>query len=112
MVIQHLSASMSIRTAMPGEGLYVFLAEAYLLTGDTNKAIKTLSNAIKAFPEKKMAYEHFYLGYLLGVKGEHKKALEESLLALKIDPNLANQEGFKERLSILKEKNSPGETSP
>jgi len=111
-VIRHLSASMSIRTAMPGEGFYAILAEAYLLTGDTNKAIKTLSSAIKAFPENKMAQEHFYLGYLLGVKGEYKKALEESLLALKIDPNLANQEGFKERLSILKEKNNPGETSP
>jgi tetratricopeptide (TPR) repeat protein len=88
------------------------LAEAYLLVGDTNKAIKTLYNAIKAFPEKKMPLEHFYLGYLLGVKGEYKKALEESMLALKIDPNLVNREGFEECLRILKEKNNPGETSP
>jgi tetratricopeptide (TPR) repeat protein len=111
-VIQHLSASMSIKTAMPDKGFYVILAEAYLLTGDTNKAIKTLYNAIKAFPERKMPLEHFYLGYLLGVKGEYKKALEESMLALKIDPKLANLDGFEECLRILKEKNNPGETSP
>jgi tetratricopeptide (TPR) repeat protein len=107
-VIRHLSASMSIESPPPTEKLDLPLAEAYFLSGDVNKAIKILSKAIKTLPEEQTAQEHAYLGYLLGYQGDYKKALEESLIALRIDTNCANQEGFKEYLNILKAKNNPG----
>jgi tetratricopeptide (TPR) repeat protein len=106
-VIRHLSASMSIEPPRPMEKLDVSLAEAYFLSGDINNAIKILSKAIKTLPEEQTAQEHAYLGCLLGYQGDYKKALEESLIALKIDTNYASEEGFNEYLNILKAKNSP-----
>jgi len=105
-VIRHLSASLSIESALSIE-LYVTLAEAYFLSGDANKAIDTLYKAIESFPEKETAQGHAYLGYLLASQGQYKKALQESKLALKIDPNEANKKGFKEYLSSLEAKVKP-----
>jgi len=104
--VRHMSASLSIEPALSIE-LHVVLAEAYYRGGDINKAIQTVSEAIESFPEEKTAEGHAYLGYLLGIHGEYKKALDESRLALKIDPNCANRKGFHEYLRELEARIKP-----
>jgi tetratricopeptide (TPR) repeat protein len=102
--IRHLSASMSIEPVLRPDKFYASLAEAYFLSGNTNKAVQILSKFVKTYPEKGTAQARAYLGYLLGIQGNYKRALEESLLAAKIDPNCEKEKGYKEYISFLEAK--------
>jgi tetratricopeptide (TPR) repeat protein len=102
--IRHLSASMSIEPVLTPDKFYTALADAYFLSGNTSKAVKTLSKFVKTYPEKDTAQARANLGYYLGKQGNFKRALEESLLAAKIDPNCAKQQGFKEYIRFLETK--------
>jgi tetratricopeptide (TPR) repeat protein len=103
-VIRHLSASMSIELLLTPDKFYTTLADAYFLSGNTNKAVKILSKCVKTYPEKDTAQAHASLGYYLGKQGNYKRALEESLLAAKIDPNCEKEKGYKEYISFLEAK--------
>ena len=102
--IRHLSASMSIEPLLPPDKFYPALAEAYFLSGNTNKAVKILSRFLKTYPEKDTAQAHANLGYYLGKQGNFKRALEESLLAAKLDPNLEKQPKYKQYIRFLESK--------
>jgi tetratricopeptide (TPR) repeat protein len=102
--IRHLSASMAIEPVLTPDKFYTALAEAYFRSGNTNKAVKILSKFVKTYPEKDTAQAHANLGYYLGKQGNFKRALEESLLAAKLDPNCAKQQGFKEYIRFLESK--------
>jgi tetratricopeptide (TPR) repeat protein len=102
--IRHLSASMSIEPVLTPDKFYTALAEAYFLSGNTNKAVQVLSKFVNTYPEKNSAQAHANLGYYLGIQGNYKRALEESLHAAKLDPNCEKQQRFKEYISFLKTK--------
>ncbi|MGA2093838.1 MAG: tetratricopeptide repeat protein [Sedimentisphaerales bacterium] len=102
--IRHLSASMSIETVLHPLKFHASLAEMYFLSGNTGKAVKILSSVVKNYPEKDTAQARANLGYYLGTQGNYKRALEESLLAAKIDPNCLKQPKFKEYISFLETK--------
>jgi tetratricopeptide (TPR) repeat protein len=102
--IRHLSASMSIESVLTPDKFYTALADAYFLSGNTDKAVKILSRLVKTYPEKDTAQARARLGYYLGKQGNFKRALEESLLAAKLDPNCAKQRGFEEYIRFLKTK--------
>ena len=105
-VIRQLNAGLAIEATLSIE-LQMTLAEAYVLSGNTNEAIRVLYEAIEIFPEEETARAHAYLGSLLGTKGQYKKALDESRLALKIDPDTAKQKGFRKYLKHLEGKVKP-----
>jgi tetratricopeptide (TPR) repeat protein len=102
--IRHLSACMSIEAILHPDKFYTALADAYFLSGNTSKAVKILSKFVKTYPEKDTAQAHANLGYYLGKQGNFKRALEESLLAAKLDPNLEKQQKFKEYIRFLETK--------
>ncbi len=101
--IEHLSKSLSIYPTSSIEP-YGALAEAYGFAGKPDKAIRTLYQATKIFPEKKTAPAHASLGYLLNTQGKYEKAMEELKIALKINPDYANDKLFKSLLMDLEAK--------
>lgn len=80
---------------------YGLLAQAYASTGRINKAIQTLRDAVKIFPEEKTAQAHALLGYLLFAKQEYEEASRQLHLALKIDPDLAIDNTFQKIRNAL-----------
>jgi len=104
--VRHLSASLSVESALSIE-LHIALAESYFLSGNANKAIDILYKAMENFPVDQTARAHAYLCYILGTQGQYKKAIDESRLALKIDPDTVNQKGFQNYLKYLEARAKP-----
>lgn len=102
-VIKHLAEGIKIEPTASIEP-YGFLAEMYEKSGKTSKAIRTLYKAIENFPEKQTAQAHSYLGYLLYTQEKYEKAFVEMEMALKINPDLADQKTFQKYYKILKTK--------
>ena len=103
-LIKHLVKSISIRPA-DSVDLYLILAEAYVVSGQLNKAMSTLYDAVEIFPEEKTARLHFRLGFLLRAKAKYEKAYEQMKRALEINPNYTKDEMFRKSFSELEKKN-------
>ena len=101
--IEHLLKSLSIYPTSSIEP-YGALAEAYSVAGKPDKAIRTLYQATKIFPEKETGPAHASLGYLLNTQGKYEKAMKEFKIALKINPDYANDKLFKSLLRDLEAK--------
>jgi tetratricopeptide (TPR) repeat protein len=101
--IEHLSASLSIDPKSSIQA-YGALAEAYEKTGQIKKAIDTLYQAVRYFPESETAPAHASLGYMLNAEGEYEKAFAEFKLALKINPDFANDALFTSLMKHLETK--------
>lgn len=101
--IEHLSAGLSIDPKSSIQA-YGALAEAYEKTGQIKKAVDTLYQAVRYFPESETAPVHASLGYMLNAQGEYEKAFGELQLALKINPDFANDALFNSLMKHLETK--------
>lgn len=101
--IEHLLKSLSIYPTSSIEP-YGALAEAYSIAGKPDKAIRTLYQATTIFPETETAPAHASLGYMLNAQGKYEKAMKELKIALKINPDYANDKLFKSLLTDLEAK--------
>ena len=104
--IKHLSKGIKIEPTASIRS-YIRLAKAYHSSQKTAKAIETLYKAIEVFGEEETAQAHAYLGSLLNTQGKYDQALRELQIALKINPNYANDESFQRHLKYLKDKVEP-----
>ena len=98
--IQHLRQGLALAPAVDIQP-YRLLATQYDKLGKTDRAIRLLQKAIEIFPEDQTAMLHCQAGELLSKQGRRKEALEHLQTALRINPDLTNNETFKLQYNLL-----------
>lgn len=91
-------------TVAPAESVqtYRVLAAQYDNLGKADQAIQTLQTAIEIFPENQASMLHYHIGELLNKQGRRKEALEHLETALRISPELAQDDTFKFQYNLIK----------
>ena len=87
------------RRGMTFPGTYMSLAEAYVATGQADRAEEALREYVAQHPDRSAGQEN--LGYLLAYRGRHGEALQAFDAALRLDPKSSTAEAGRCAVHVL-----------